>query len=653
MSLTNFSLPFGALTQSSVPWSPTVSPLHPIHHQLAASTNNLLYSPVDHQQQPDDGAAPPAGSDFYKNNPYAPPQQTSYQYSSNNNNNNNNNSNGRRKNTYLPPIPPPGTRNTQYHHQAQQQQQQQYHQHPPQQFSHINSHQQQQQQTQQHLAPNNQNVVYKTAVSSTSSSSSSSTATSIASALTSNSGSSNTRTYGEGSYSRFPQPQNNNNNNNNNNNQQPPPLQQQQQQHQQYFNSFASSKQNHQQTRITAGSSQGGVGANGAPTNAATNYGITGPNIETPAATYGVAAVGNNADNSATQNPADNSNDPYPDRPPGFTRVQAGQGSRTGVHAVLDYDLEEGEVEDENYYDAEDHGEAVKDGSHKSSPMPTVTPIQGPIYLKNGTVPVVPLFHYPTFNNGSFVQIPIWWTALSVALGLDVRGDLIKGVPCIKRYHQLFCPTAGNSYPIEKIERFIDDNKALMRRMYGDFEMNMDNGGPRQQTKKRKRRFIDEPDIFLPPGAFPSFVADDEVEPHAEEHGESYFGKLRKKRQSNQGNRNQGNRNAKQSNGPGGGGASPTGRLDACESKVEIVTPYWASNSAGKIRAIVNTQHFEQAIHQEICSKAQTPRCVGECGCEQKYKWHRLLAYDPDNDCKGIFMDWFLFPSCCVCRCNP
>lgn len=51
--------------------------------------------------------------------------------------------------------------------------------------------------------------------------------------------------------------------------------------------------------------------------------------------------------------------------------------------------------------------------------------------------------------------------------------------------------------------------------------------------------------------------------------------------------------------------------------------------------------------------KVQTSRCAGECGCEQKYKWHRLLAYDPDNDCKGIFMDWFLFPSCCVCRCNP
>lgn len=43
-------------------------------------------------------------------------------------------------------------------------------------------------------------------------------------------------------------------------------------------------------------------------------------------------------------------------------------------------------------------------------------------------------------------------------------------------------------------------------------------------------------------------------------------------------------------------------RVDACQSKVEIVTPYWAANSAGKVRAIVNTQHFEQAVHQEVCS---------------------------------------------------
>lgn len=36
-----------------------------------------------------------------------------------------------------------------------------------------------------------------------------------------------------------------------------------------------------------------------------------------------------------------------------------------------------------------------------------MTPIQGPIFIKNGTVPVVPLFSYPSMNNGTFVQIPV------------------------------------------------------------------------------------------------------------------------------------------------------------------------------------------------------------------------------------------------------
>lgn len=40
------------------------------------------------------------------------------------------------------------------------------------------------------------------------------------------------------------------------------------------------------------------------------------------------------------------------------------------------------------------------------------------------------------------------WAALSLALGYEIRGDIIRGAPCIKRYHQLFCPTAGNSYPM-------------------------------------------------------------------------------------------------------------------------------------------------------------------------------------------------------------
>ncbi|CAD1472380.1 unnamed protein product, partial [Heterotrigona itama] len=232
----------------------------------------------------------------------------------------------------------------------------------------------------------------------------------------------------------------------------------------------------------------------------------------------------------------------------------------------------------------------------------------------------------------------ILWTALSVALGVELRGDLVRGVPCIKKYHQLFCPTAGNTYPIERIERFIDENKALMKRMYGDFEMSSGYGSPTKEPghrTRRRRKSREATEHNIPDGG-PSFR--DELHPKIEADGDSFFANIRRIR------------NPRQSPGKN---RNDSGRVDACESKVEIVTPYWASNSAGKIRAIVNTQHFEQAIHQEVCSKTQTNRCTGDCGCEQKYKWHRLLAYDPDNDCKGIFMDWFLFPSCCVCRCDP
>ena len=317
----------------------------------------------------------------------------------------------------------------------------------------------------------------------------------------------------------------------------------------------------------------------------------------------------------------------YPERPNGYTRVNAGSGpdTKTSVHAVLDYD-----DDFEDYYDNEE--QAIPRDAH-------VTPIQGPILLKNGSVPVVPLYSYPQLNNGTFVQIPILWTALSVALGVELRGDLVRGVPCIKKYHQLFCPTAGNSYPIERIERFIDENKALMKRMYGDFEMTSGYGSSTRESghrtrRRRKSREVVKHDI---PDGGPSFHR--KSEPTIEADGDSFFANIRK------------TRNPRQS--PGKNRNNESGRVDACESKVEIVTPYWASNSAGKIRAIVNTQHFEQAIHQEVCSKTQTNRCSGDCGCEQKYKWHRLLAYDPDNDCKGIFMDWFLFPSCCVCRCDP
>lgn len=65
---------------------------------------------------------------------------------------------------------------------------------------------------------------------------------------------------------------------------------------------------------------------------------------------------------------------------------------KTSLHAVLDYDDEEEESLD--YYE-----ETYSHGG--------VTPIQGPIFLRNGSVPVVPLYGYQKVSNGSLLQIPV------------------------------------------------------------------------------------------------------------------------------------------------------------------------------------------------------------------------------------------------------
>ncbi|XP_057381183.1 protein spaetzle 3-like [Daphnia carinata] len=270
----------------------------------------------------------------------------------------------------------------------------------------------------------------------------------------------------------------------------------------------------------------------------------------------------------------------------------------------------------------------------------------GPLATNNNSDwPILPKFTVSALSNGTLVQIPILWTAMSMAMGLEIRGDIIRGLPCIKRLNQLFCPTAGNRYPGDPIEKFIDENKALIRRMYGEFQTpapTSTNGGA-AASNRRSVRHSTSPDKGSANSDW-HFRDSELFAEDLEADGSSIFGggfladgQNRTRRQTNNRNTNKEKDN----------------KSDACESTVEVVTPYWAANSSGKIRAIVNTQHFEQAVHQEVCSKPRTGRCNGDCSCEQKYKWHRLLAYDPDNDCKGIFMDWFLFPSCCVCRCAP
>lgn len=43
--------------------------------------------------------------------------------------------------------------------------------------------------------------------------------------------------------------------------------------------------------------------------------------------------------------------------------------------------------------------------------------------------------------------------------------------------------------------------------------------------------------------------------------------------------------------------------VDACQSKMEVLTPYYATNSRGKLRTIVNSELMQQAIQVETCTR--------------------------------------------------
>lgn len=99
----------------------------------------------------------------------------------------------------------------------------------------------------------------------------------------------------------------------------------------------------------------------------------------------------------------------------------------------------------------------------------------------------------------------------------------------------------------DRIDRFIDDNKALMKRMYGEFQMSTEYGPPSRETygdqgKRSVKREVREeggakrnprktppgrPGAYQPPPDVPSPGAE---APTAGQ--ESYFSKLRETRQS-------------------------------------------------------------------------------------------------------------------------
>ena len=53
------------------------------------------------------------------------------------------------------------------------------------------------------------------------------------------------------------------------------------------------------------------------------------------------------------------------------------------------------------------------------------------------------------------------------------EGNVLKDLPCVMRFNQLYCTDPGSAYPTERIGVFADDNKALLRRMFGELQVMM------------------------------------------------------------------------------------------------------------------------------------------------------------------------------------
>lgn len=97
----------------------------------------------------------------------------------------------------------------------------------------------------------------------------------------------------------------------------------------------------------------------------------------------------------------------------------------------------------------------------------------------------------------------------------------------------------------------------------------------------------------------------------------------------------------------------PEGYL--CPSEVLYAMPKRARNVNGDWRVIVNNAHYyTQTTRLETCLTPDSAcRLLAPCyqsKCTQKYVYERMLAFDPCDPYKGLFIDVFKFPSACSCH---
>lgn len=183
----------------------------------------------------------------------------------------------------------------------------------------------------------------------------------------------------------------------------------------------------------------------------------------------------------------------------------------------------------------------------------------------------------------------------------------------------------------DKIETFIDENKALMKRMYGDFEMTS-RYPPLQQPgqtggRKRKRHLqgADDPFTILPElmDLYGAPGSADEPDLYVNG-GESYFGKLRKKRQSTGRNGSSGSGSGSGSgagSGNGNGSSRTNGRQSSTDSSGES-TGRWVEHNLSW-----NSPSLICDFFQGWCLWVQDRNCYavlgfqfsGESPCHREY----------------------------------
>ncbi|XP_028171772.1 protein spaetzle 4 isoform X2 [Ostrinia nubilalis] len=269
----------------------------------------------------------------------------------------------------------------------------------------------------------------------------------------------------------------------------------------------------------------------------------------------------------------------------------------------------------------------------------------------------------------------------------STRAHAAPDAPCDLTKHA-YCATPGSSYPWQAIRRFVRENQGLMRRMYGEerhisvLKAELDNfiedddlDSPpdfaediiktKMMYSKRGRAMKDKPHFRPIQSSDKKKVENDSLRVKPLDASDAstlpptlLFSEHEKVKVVD---RVDTKVNDKKEEPP----TKPTHQQEkirpsviklrganACETKEELLAPFWANNTRGEKLVLVNMYPYEQYIHLETCvHERKQMYCREGCRCEQHYRLHRLLAFDPHNPCRGIFSDWFKFPACCVCRC--